>query len=447
MNSERRDLTWRERAVSRRAFVRWAGGAAGATLLAACGMPGGGGQATTRRDVTLEYWSRWPSGPIQDVEESGLRTFMEKLAPIKVERTGVTGSYDNLLEKITTAFASGTAPDVFTMGSSGIVAYAHPGSAMQLDTHARLRREATDFFGPPMEVGKYRDKVYGLTYFIDTRMPIYRKDILAEVGAPTDRRSLPKTWEAFRDVTKRLAKWEGGQLTRVGFDVPKTGDAKLFMTMVAQQGKNIYNPQGTKVAFDGPEGQRALQTIVDLVHRDRVDSFQRPQMPQGVEALATPYMAGRFGNSALVAGVKRANVDPATHLVADFTPEFTGKVTAASYLGGTWQMASKATRDVDATIELIAFLVNPEHLLALSEATTTVPARKSLDKAPYLQDPVLRPFYESLQHGWSVPQHPRHREIETKLIEMVGEATQQKKSVQQALADAAVFANALLAGG
>ncbi|MBI3974186.1 MAG: hypothetical protein HY332_23150 [Chloroflexi bacterium] len=92
-----------------------------------------------------------------------------------------------------------------------------------------------------------------------------------------------------------------------------------------------------------------------------------------------------------------------------------------------------------------AFLTGPEHTLALSEATTTVPARKSLSKASYLQDVVLRPYYESLQYGWSVPQHPRHREIETKLIEVIGEATQQKKSVQQALGDAAAFANGLLA--
>ncbi|HEX2184760.1 MAG TPA: extracellular solute-binding protein [Chloroflexota bacterium] len=433
---------------TRRALLGTASGAAGmagAALLGAC--RGGDAPVATRRAVTLQYWSRWPSGPQHEVEERNLPRFMEQFAPIKVERTGIPGSYDDLPEKVTTAFASGTAPDVFTMGSSGIVAYAHPGSAMQLDAHARLRREAADFFGPPLEVGKYQDKVFGLTYFVDSRMPIYRRDMLAEVGAPTERKALPKTWEQFRDVTRRLAKWEGAQLTRVGFDVPKTGDAKLFMTMVAQQGKNIYDPRGTKVAFDGQEGQRALQTIVDLVHRDRVDSFQRPQMPSGVETLATPYVAGKFGNSALIASVANANLDPKAYLVADFTPEFTPKVTAASYLGGTWQMASKTTRDVEATVELIAFLVGPQHLLALAEATTTVPARKSLDKAPYLQDPLLRPFYESLQYGWSVPQHPRHREIETKLIEMVSDATQQKKGVQQALGDAAAFANALLASG
>ena len=131
--------------------------------------------------------------------------------------------------------------------------------------------------------------------------------------------------------------------------------------------------------------------------------------------------------------------------MSDFTPEFTARTTAASYLGGTWQMVSKSTKEQDAAVEWMAYTVSPENALAIAEATSTVPTRKSLDKAPYLQNALLRPYYESLQYGASVPAHPRHREIETKLIEVIGEATNQRKSVQQALADALAFANPLLA--
>ena len=440
------------RRLTRRGLARrGAGGVAaagGVEVAASCGVDVGGGPRAERRPVTLQYWSRFTgTNPIQAFEEQHLPVFMEKLAPIKVERTGISGSYDDLLEKVTTAFASGTAPDVFTMGSSGVVAYAHPGSAMALDAAPRLKQEVDDFFGPPLAVGRYKGKLYGLTYYIDTRMALYRRDLLAEAGVPTDRRHLPKTWDQFREAMKRVTRWEGGQIARIGFEVPKSGDAKMFMTMVAQQGKNIYNPEGTKVAFDGPEGHKALQMLVDLVHRDRIDSFQRPQFPSGVETLATPYLAGKFANSDVSARVKAAGLDPSAALVTDFIPEFTGKTTAASYLGGTWQMASKGTKDADAAAELIAFLTGPDLTLAIAEAMAAVPARKSVDKAPYLQNAVMRPFYESLQYGWSVPQHPRHREIETKLIEVIGDATQQGKSVPQALADAAAFANGLLAGG
>ena len=433
--------------MTRRAIVSGAAGASG-VLVAACGAADDRpAPAATKRPATIQYWARY-AGAIGEVEERSLPVFKARAPHLTVERTFVgAGTYDNLLEKVTTSFASGTAPDVFNIGSSGIATYAHPGYVLQLDADGRLRKEAEDFFAPPNAIGKYRGKLYGMTWYIDSRMPLYRKDLLAEVGLPADRKGLPKTWDQFREVAKRLSKWDGAQIARVGFDVPKTGDAKLFMQLIAQQGKGIYNAEMSRVQFDGPEGQRALQLLVDLVHRDRVDSFQRPALPQGVEPLATPYVAGRYGNSELIAAVRRAGVDPEQLLVSDFTPEFSAKTTAASYLGGTWQMASKSTRDVDAAVEWLAFTVGPENALAIAEATTTVPTRKSLDRAPYLQNALLRPYYESLQYGSSVPAHPRHREIEARLIEVIGEATQQKKSVQQALADAAAFANPILAAG
>ena len=57
---------------------------------------------------------------------------------------------------------------------------------------------------------------------------------------------------------------------------------------------------------------------------------------------------------------------------------------------------------------------------------------------------MLRPFYDSLQYGWVVPQHPQYAQIRTKLIEVVKDAMQQKVGVREALANAAAFSNALL---
>jgi multiple sugar transport system substrate-binding protein len=430
--------------TSRRSVVLGAAAALPAAALAACGQSGGTATTAEKKPATIQYWARY-AGAIGEVEEKSLPVFKTKFPHLTVERTFIgAGSYDNLLEKVTTSFASGTPPDVFNIGSSGIASYA--GNTLQLDSIPRLKRESEDFFPAANNIGKYKGKLHGMTWYIDSRMPLYRKDLLAEVGAPTDRARMPKTWDQFRDVTKRMAKWEGDRIARVGFDVPKN-DAKLFMQLMAQQGKVIYNPEGTKVAFDSPEGQKALQLMVDLIHRDRIDAFQRPQLPQGVEPLATPYIAGRYGNSELIAAVKRSGMDPDQMLVSDFTPEFTGKPTAASYLGGTWQMIAKDTKERDAAVEWLAYTTSPEMGLQIAEATTTVPTRKSQDKAAYLQSPLLRPYYESLQFGASVPAHPRHREIENKLTEIIGDATNQRKGVSQALADAAAFANGLLAGG
>ncbi|CAA9250992.1 MAG: hypothetical protein AVDCRST_MAG77-2164 [uncultured Chloroflexi bacterium] len=424
------------------------GAAAGGLLATACGgateSGGGTGANPTRKAVTLQYWSRF-AAPIGDVEEKYLPVFQEKYAPIKVERTLVTTDYNLLVEKITTAFASSTPPDVFTMGSPDVVTYAHPGSVLQLDTYQRIKKEADDFFAPPLAVGKYQNKLYGMTYYIDTRIMLYRKDVLAEAGLPTDRKSLPKTWDQFRDVAKKVARWEGNDIKRVGWDVSgAAGDATVFLVMLGQLNKRVISADSKKVEFDGPEGQRALQTLVDFYNRERMDSAQRTAFPSGIEALATPQLAIKWSSSSPLTGIRRAGQDPQQLVVTDLTPEFSGKPTAGSYLGGTWQMVAKQTKDVDASLELLAYLTGYDMSLAVAQSQYTVPARKSSEKEPYLQDTLLRPFYDSLQYGWVVPQHQHYGKIRNKIVDEVKEALQQKKSVKEALADAAAFSNALL---
>ena len=415
--------------------------------LAACGTQEGTGTggAKARRPVTIQYWSRF-GPPIEGVEQKFLPVFEEKYAPYKVERTLASTNYGTLVEKVTTAFASSTPPDVFTMGSPDVVTYAHPGSALQLDAYANVRKHAEDFFGPPLAVGRYKDKLYGLTYYIDTRIMMYRKDMMAEMGLPTDRKSLPKTWDQLRDVAKRLVRWEGNELKRLGWDIAKMGDATQFLVMLAQLGKKVISADGKKVEFDGPEGQRALQTLVDFVHKDRVDSQQRPQFPGGVDSLGTGMVAIKWGNAGPISSMKRAGMDVNALVAPDLTPEFTGRPTAASYLGGTWQMVAKATKEVDAALDLTMFLTNQEVGLAVAESQSAPPPHKSSDKLPYVQQALVRPFYDSLQYGWSVPQHPQYALIRTKLIEVTKEAMQQTKAVRDALGEAAVYANGLLAG-
>jgi ABC-type glycerol-3-phosphate transport system substrate-binding protein len=432
--------------ATRRRYLGAPAAAVAAGALAACGessagRPGG----TTRRAVTLQYFSRF-GPPIEDVEVQAVAAFNERFAPTRVERTTITGAIE---EKITTAFASETPFDVFTMGSRALVTYADPGYALPLDGFAELRQDVADFFGPPQDVARYKGKLYGMTYYIDSRQPIYRKDLLAAEGLPTDSARLPRTWEQFRDTTRRLATWQGGQLTRSGFNVPKSGPNafNLWMVMVAQQGKGMLTPDGKRAAFDGPEGERALQTLVDFVHRDRIDALERPPAPAGVPLLGSPVLAGEWANSAAITAVERAGLKASDLLAPAFTPEFGAKPTVASYLGGSWLMLSKTGQDRAAGVELLRFLSTLDHLMAVAKSQRSVPPRKSASADPYLQDPLVRPFYDALPVGWSVPQHPRFTEMFDRLVANATEAMAQQKSVKAALTDSAGYVNALLAGG
>ena len=431
---------------TRRGVLRIAA-TAGSGALAACGIGGGGAPAPKeRKAVTLQYWSRMGTGAgrayIQtgEFEDKRIPIFMEQNAPVKVERT-VIADHTQLLDKLTVGFVSGTGPDVFNVGSPGIAQFAHPGFVLPLDGYQRVKKESGDFFESGLKIGSYKGKLYGLTYYADMRIMLYRKDLLAQAGLPTDRKSLPKTWDQFRDLAKKVSRWEGGQIARIGFDVPKSDEA-LWFNVIHQQGKDILNPELTKATFDAGEGERALQLMVDLIHHDRVDAFERPTFPAGVPPLGTQYMVTGYRNGQEIENLRQANVDPQQTLVSDFTPEWTGKTTATGYLGGTWVLAAKQNKDVDAALDFLLFFASYDHLIGVAEIFAGVPPRKSADtKWAPLKDPLLRAFFEAEEKAYSVPGHPKFEQIRVKSREVLGQALRQQKSVKEAVAELAAFTN------
>jgi ABC-type glycerol-3-phosphate transport system substrate-binding protein len=434
---------------TRRSLAAGLTGAAPAAALAACGIggsPAGGDESrAARKPVTLAYWSRMGTGAgrayIQtgEFEDQRLTVFAEQHAPARVERT-VLANHTELLDKLTVGFVSGTGPDVFNVGSPGVAQFAHPGFLLPLDGYQRVKKETADFFESGLKIGRYRGKLYGLTYYADMRILLYRKDLLAQAGLPADRKSLPKTWEQFRDLARKLTRWEGGQIARIGFDVPK-GDEALWFNVIHQQGKDILNPELTRATFDGVEGERALQLLVDFLHRDRVDAFERPAFPGGIPALASQHMATGYRNRQELETMRQANLDPQQMMVSDFTPEWTGKTTATGYLGGTWVLAAKQNRDVEASVDLLLFLASYDHLIGVAERFAGVPPRKSAEKWPPLRDPLLRTFFEAEEKAYTVPGHPKFEQIRVKSREVMGQALRQQKSVKEAVAELAAFTN------
>ena len=108
--------------------------------------------------------------------------------------------------------------------------------------------------------------------------------------------------------------------------------------MLAQQGKTLLDPEMRRATFDGPEGQRALQTLVDFLQRDRIDSLQAPALPGGVEPLATDAVAGTWARSDIFPRIERAGLRPLDVLVGDLTPSFSPGPTPwpTSAAPGSW---------------------------------------------------------------------------------------------------------------
>ncbi len=86
-------------------------------------------------------------------------------------------------------------------------------------------------------------------------------------------------------------------------------------------------------------------------------------------------MFSAYRHSAALANLRQAKLDPQQLLVSEFTPEWTGKVTATGYLGGTWVLVAKQNRDIEASVDLLLFPTSCDHLIGVAEIFSGVALR------------------------------------------------------------------------
>lgn len=133
-------------------------------------------------------------------------------------------------------------------------------------------------------------------------------------------------------------------------------------------------------------------------------------------------------------------------MITNLTPEWTGKPAATGYLGGTWIAPSKQNKDVDATLDLLLFLGNYDHLTGVAEINGSVPPLKPANSnwAP-MKEPLVRPYFEAQDKAWTFPSHPKWVQIRLRISELMRAALEQKRVVKETILDMTAMTNAQLA--
>ena len=419
--------------TTRRSILASGFAASGALAVAACGaQPAATPAARTRPAVSMEYWSRWPQPAQTEVEEKRVTEWNEANAPTKFTRTGMTGDY---IEKLNTAAAAGSMPDAYTVGGTGIPNFSAKGVALAgIDKYPSVQKELSDFFEPTINASKYQGKLNGLPYIVDIRNMIVRKDLMQQAGL--DPNKFPETWDGLRDAARRMTKKSGDVFSVVGFGMPKSGwpAHDLFMVLHEQQGEHPFSTDLTKPTFNGAAGRSALQQMVDILNRDQVDTFKPPAPPSGVNAIGAGLQAMTYDSTGPVSCVRRAVPEVAANLMAAPIPKLKQRVT---YMGGTYVMAASTAKDAASAVDLLLYLTAGKHADEINSIQNAVPPRKSAGKSPYVSDPLIKPFYDAVAYGWSVPNHGFYTEIREVIVREIDAAMKVEKSVQVALDEAA----------
>lgn len=290
-------------------------------------------------------------------------------------------------------------------------------------------------------------KVYAAPLYLDGTHLFYRKDLLEKYGL-----AVPKTWGELITASKTVMDGEGNPQL-YGFVSMWAKIEGLFMNWLSFTGGNgasFFDADGN-VAVNSAESIAATQTMVDILHKHKIapDSIlnMRP------DDARTLFQQGR-SVFLMVQDFVHAPLSAADSPVAgkfDFTrnPYFEGHADAHSTALGGWLLAVNAnSENKEAAAKLVAHFTSFENQLAAALDENRAPGRTDVYDAPEMaKASLIRDFGANYAVGVVRPSaaagslYPRVSEAMQ--IEITN-ALHQKKSVEDALNDAAAAVKSIL---
>ncbi len=402
----------------------------GLAVLLLCGVMVGcsGGSGGGNDRTTIQFWQFWPSDVITPV----LADFEKAHPDIHVEMQQLT--WQDGIQKITAAVASGTVPDVCELGSTWFAKYAAAGALRDLTPLADSLRTQYRAW----EMCTYQSRVEALPWVVGTRALFYNKELFRRAGL--DPEKPPRTWSELTRAAAAIDKLGGG-IRGYGVNAGERDVLfKKFFPFAWGNGGNVLNPDGTRSVLHSQQNIDALRFYLSL----RDHSLMERQ-----ELLDQAFKQGRIGMNLSGGWLFKTIPTDAPELQYGVTrvpkPD-TPSGTHASFAGGELLVVFDKAKHADAALTLARYLVSPPVAARIAQAAkSVVPANIGAENdAYYTSHPAERVFIEQLATAVAPPSVPQWVDMETIINTALEEALYDKITPEEALRRADEQVTALL---
>ena len=354
---------------------------------------------------------------------------------VKVQQLPLTAAHQKLL----TAFAGNSTPDLSQLGNTWLpeLVALHALEPLQARVdHSGVVR-ADDYFASIWATNVIDGTLYGVPWYVDTRLLFYRKDLLkaAGFGAP------PRTWAEWRS---QLAALSDPSQHRYGILLP-TNEYEQLMSLALQQPEPLLRDGGRYGNFESAGFKHALAFYVDTFRLRQAPAITNveagnpwTEFGRGVYAfyLSGPWNIGEF----------RSRL-PATQQDDWATAPLPGPDGAGiGVAGGSSLVIFRASKHKDAAWQLIEYLSQPAVQQQFYELLGDMPPRRSSWQGGALRDdPKARAFREQLEQVKPTPPVPEWERIANEMQLVAAEAIAGRLTIDQAAVEIDRRADAILA--
>ncbi|RJQ59314.1 MAG: extracellular solute-binding protein [Stygiobacter sp.] len=332
-------------------------------------------------------------------------------------------------EKLITAFASETLPDVFQLGNTWIPEFEAISSIEPLNKFVSkssvVSREK--FFDGIWETNVLDSTVYGIPWYVDTRVMFYRTDILKAVGY----NSAPKTWAELYDASKKIKQ----KFNSYSFFIP-TNEWLPFILFGLQNNAKLLKNKDQYANFSSKEFKDAIVYLAKFYHEDLapVDMQQVLNVYQAFgEGFFSMYITGPWNVTEFQ---NRLPKDVQDKWMTAPLPSPNNEYPGYSLPGGSSIVLNAKSKNKEAAWKWIEFLAHEKTQYTFYKLVSSLPAvKKSWEYPEFVNDRYIKAFYEQLQRTKPAPKIPEWEQIVFQKVqqEMVEPIARKRISIDDAL--------------
>ena len=344
---------------------------------------------------------------------------------VEVQQLPLTAAHQKLL----TAFAGDSTPDITQLGNTWIPEMVALGALEPLDARVKASKviDPADYFPAIWSTNVIDGTLYGVPWYVDTRLLFYRKDLLAKAGYDHP----PRDWAEWQAMMAKLAQPRG---KAYGVLLP-TNEFEQLLSLALQQPDPLLRDGGRYGNFQSPGFKKALAFYVSLFKDDQAPMMTNvgvgnpwAAFGQGFYAfyLSGPWNIGEFR--------KRLPLEQQGDWATTPLPGPDGP--GASNAGGSSLVILRASKHKDDAWALIEFLSRPAIQERFYQILGDMPPRRSSWTAPALRDDdKAAAFRDQLERVKATPPVAEWERIVTEMQLVAAQAAHGDLTIDQAAAE------------
>ncbi|WP_239536231.1 sugar ABC transporter substrate-binding protein [Dyella kyungheensis] len=344
---------------------------------------------------------------------------------VKVQQMPLTAAHQKLL----TAFAGNSTPDVTQLGNTWLPEFValRALEPLQQRVAASTVVKPADYFDHIWSTNLIDGSLYGVPWYVDTRLLFYRRDLLKAAGFDAP----PRDWAQWRTMLAALSHPDRGSY---GILLP-TNEYEQLMSLALQQPESMLRDGGRYGNFRSAGFKRALAFYVDTFRLHQAPAITAveagnpwEEFGRGVYAFyfSGPWNIGEFR--------QRLPADRENEWATAALPGPDGGASGAA--GGSSLVIFRRSTHKDEAWALIEYLSRPDVQQRFYDLLGDMPARRSAwDGGSLRTDPKVQAFREQLEHVKATPPVPEWEQIANEMQLVAAQAVAGELTIDEAAAE------------